>query len=186
MSEVKQITWEDLKPRRKELGLTLPQIARRCGIDEWSFLDMIEHGEIRTTSSAIMACVAKGYRFDLKRCVGMVAHWSPVWPIERFTGEGKTENKPRKRQGRNGSLRYSPHQIAIKMEERRLEYKNIRHRTKGRIEQRTLGDILTGIKSSITKMQLAALCEALECEPWEISPDVEKPKEHEQGGGGIA
>ena len=75
-----QITWEDLRPKREAMGLTLPQMARKCGIEEWQFLEMIEYGAIRTTSSAIMACVAKGYEFERGQCVGMIAHWTPTWP----------------------------------------------------------------------------------------------------------
>ena len=86
------ITWEDLHSIREKMGKSISEMAKDCGIEDVGFLLMLENGRIRTTSSAIMACISRGYHVDKRECVGMIAHWSTSWPKESF-GVGKRKIK---------------------------------------------------------------------------------------------
>lgn len=186
---MKQITYKDLEPRRHELGLTLPQMARKCGIEEWRFLEMLERGEIETTSSAIMVCVAKGYGFERAQCVKMIVHWSPNWPRARFMRGAKTEGietKKKKYTPKGEHVQYWPGAIAEMMERKWIAFEQLHKMTKSAMRVGTLSDIVTGRKETVTMVQMRALCKALRCKPWEISPDYKQGEELEKVEGGVA
>ena len=178
-----QITWEDLRPKREAMGLSLPKMARKCGIEEWQFLEMIEYGEIRTTSSAIMACVAKGYEFERGQCVGMIAHWTPTWPRSRFEKTKKTKDEARKKTTytpKKKRVQYWPGAITEIMDERRISFEYVRKVTKNTMQMNVLRDVVSGMRDSITLTQLDALCDALWCKRWDLSPEF-KPEEQQKG-----
>lgn len=191
---MKLITWKDLEPRRLELGLTLPQMARNCQIEEWRFLEMLERGEIETTSSAIMACVAKGYKFERAQCVKMIVHWSPAWPKSRFreqraagkSGEDGQNGPPKKStQGRGRKVQYWPGALSELMERKEIQFEQLAKMVRGKIQYATLREIKAGLRKDITQVQLEALCKALRCKPWEISPEF-APENKKTMTGGVA
>lgn len=175
---MEQITWRDLKPRRREMGLTRAQMAKRCGIEDVDFLALMEDGEIETTSSAIMACIAAGYEFKRAQCVGMVAHWSPHWPQGRFMRRGRrgseTQRKPAKRVSERVSFRHGV--MVGAMQDRGLTVNDLHHRT-GMDYGVIYNIVLRRTTRTLSMEQVRKLCAVLGLEPWELSEEIKREEE---------
>lgn len=185
------ITWEDLHSIREKMGKSIDEMAKDCGIEDVGFLLMLENGRIRTTSSAIMACISRGYHVDKRECVGMIAHWSQSWPKESF-GVGKRMIK-----GINcGKLG----KMSIKMQREHVDYRPwvIQERLQEigksinqaadecRINNQTMRKYTSGWTNRISIKTVMKLCKCLNMEPWELSPEIEKEEETDERAGGTA
>ena len=185
------ITWEDLHSIREKMGKSISEMAKDCGIEDVGFLLMLENGRIRTTSSAIMACISRGYHVDKRECVGMIAHWSQSWPKESF-GVGKRMIK-----GINcGKLG----KMSMKMQREHVDYRPwvIQERLQeiGKsinqaadecgINNQTMRKYMSGWTNRISIKTVMKLCKCLDMEPWELSPDFEKEEETDERAGGAA
>ena len=185
------ITWEDLHSIREKMGKSIGEMAKDCGIEDVGFLLMLENGRIRTTSSAIMACISRGYHVDKRECVGMIAHWSASWPKESF-GVGKRMIK-----GINcGKLG----KMSMKMQREHVDYRPwvIQERLQEmgksinqaadecRINNQTMRKYTSGWTNRISIKTLMKLCKCLDMEPWELSPEIEKEEETDERAGGTA
>lgn len=183
------ITWEDLHRIREKMGKSIGEMAKDCGIEDVGFLLMLENGKIRTTSSAIMACISRGYHVDKRECVGMIAHWSTSWPKESF-GVGKRIIK-----GINcGKLG----KMSMKMQREHVDYRPwvIQERLQeiGKsinqaadecgINNQTMRKYTSGWTNRISIKTVMKLCKCLDMEPWELSPEIEKEEETDERAGG--
>ena len=185
------ITWEDLHSIREKMGKSISEMAKDCGIEDVGFLLMLENGRIRTTSSAIMACISRGYHVDKRECVGMIAHWSPSWPKESF-GVGKRMIK-----GINcGKLG----KMSIKMQREHVDYRpwviQERLQEMGKsinqaadecgINNQTMRKYTSGWTNRISIKTVMKLCKCLDMDPWELSPEIEKEEETDERVGEAA
>ena len=185
------ITWEDLHSIREKMGKSIGEMAKECGIEDVGFLLMLENGRIRTTSSAIMACISRGYHVDKRECVGMIAHWSTSWPKESF-GVGKRMIKGYSYYGLHGKM-------SIKMQRELVDYRpwviQDRLQEMGKsinqaadecgINNQTMRKYMSGWTNRISIKTMMKLCKYLGMEPWELSPDFEKEEETDERAGGI-
>lgn len=186
------ITWEDLHSIREKMGKSIGEMAKDCGIEDAGFLVMLENGRIRTTSSAIMACISRGYHVDKRECVGMVAHWSESWPKESF-GVGKRRIKSDSYYGLHGKR-------SLKMQREHVDYRPwvIQERLQEmgksinqaaddlKINNQTMRKYVSGWTNRISIKTVMKLCTYLGMEPWELSPDIEKGEETDERAGGAA
>lgn len=185
------ITWEDLHKIRETMGKSINEMAKDCGIEDAGFLLMLESGKIRTTSSAIMACISRGYHVDKRECVEMVAHWSPSWPKESFgAGErmikgincgkiGKISKKMQKE-----TIDYRPWVIQDRLNEMGKSVGCAAYETG--ISERMMRIYASGSAKRISIKTVMRLCAYLGMEPWELSPDIAKGEETDERAGGAA
>lgn len=166
---MKTLKWEELRPIRESRGMTLEQMAKACGFEEIGFLRRLEDGELKKTSSAVMACVAKGYKIELERCAGLVAHWSEHWPKEKF-GVKKEIRRRRKRKGR---LAFRTDAITAEMEKRGMTTRAL-SRAAG-LYNETIRRMLGGEMRSISAEQAEKIGKALGLEESKIIVQEGKP-----------
>lgn len=186
------ITWEDLHSIREKMGKSIGEMAKDCGIEDVGFLLMLENGRIRTTSSAIMACISRGYHVDKRECVGMIAHWSTSWPKESF-GVGKRMIKGYSYYGLHGKMSikmqrelvdYRPWVIQEKLQEMGKSINQAAEELG--INNQMMRKYTSGWTNRISIKTVMKLCKYLGMETWELSPDIEKEEETDERAGGAA